>query len=72
MPRSTGPACRHHDARVRHRPNAATNSAMMPGILTRLSTAGQASFLNTVQTGHFANAALLERGCWARVTPRSR
>ena len=34
----------------------------MPGILTRLSTVGHASFLNTVQTGHFANAALFERG----------
>ena len=45
---------------------------MIPGILTRLSTVGQASFLNTVHTGHFANAALLERGCWARVTPRRR
>ena len=47
---------RHHEARVRHSPNAATNSAMIAGILTRLSTVGHASFLNTVHTGHFANA----------------
>ncbi len=72
IPRSAGPLCRHHAARLRNNPNAATNSAMMPGILTRFRTVGHASFLNTVHTGHFANAALLARGCCARVTPRSR
>ena len=33
--RGRPPLRRHHDARVRHSPNAATSSAMMPGILTR-------------------------------------
>jgi hypothetical protein len=46
--------------------------ATIPATLTRLSTEIQASFLNTVQTGQLVNAALLERGCWARLTPRSR
>src|ERR1700685_3601550 len=42
---------------------------MTPGIFTRLSSVGQASSLKTVHTGQLVNAALFERGLFARVTP---
>ena len=48
---------------ARHSPNTAASPATIATALVRNGTVGQASLANSVQNGHLANAALLERGC---------
>ncbi len=50
--------------------NATTTTSAIAATLMRSRIVGQAASLSSEQNGHLASARLLERTCWARVTPR--